>query len=217
MDIDPTQPHFNDGHPIPSEKVGRPLQGEKMSLEEKALTKSSPKSSRRLRYEAEVETIKQRHGGLENIRESLGLSRKEITKWLLVDPSAWTRWTQRGESAPPHVYKTLALLLEAGKGLQVGTQEGHGWTRDLRALEDKWETRTKQELDSLETELRGQHSLFSGQHQRQLEEIEMDFRDRFRVQGELFRVELEKQQELGFGWKLLVLVSITLCIYNFVL
>ncbi len=37
----------------------------------------------------------------------------------MVDPSAWTRWTQEKSDAPPHVYKTLSLLIEKLQNSQV--------------------------------------------------------------------------------------------------
>lgn len=70
------------------------------------------KSSLRLRYEAEVELIKKKLGGLEAIRETLGLSQRKMTQLLLVDPSAWTRWTRGpAEDAPPHIYRALQWYL----------------------------------------------------------------------------------------------------------
>ncbi len=70
----------------------------------------SPKkarSSHRLHYEAQVEVIRKQIGNLDQIREILGLSQRKICQLLMVDPSAWTRWTKKGESAPPHIYRAL--------------------------------------------------------------------------------------------------------------
>jgi transcriptional regulator with XRE-family HTH domain len=69
------------------------------------------KSSQRLRYEAEVELIRKKLGDLEAIRETLGLTQRKMAQLLLVDPSAWTRWTKGGESAPPHIYRMLQWYL----------------------------------------------------------------------------------------------------------
>jgi transcriptional regulator with XRE-family HTH domain len=65
------------------------------------------RSSDRLHYEAQVEVIRRQLGDLEKIREDLGLSQRKICQLLMVDPSAWTRWTKKGESAPPHIYRAL--------------------------------------------------------------------------------------------------------------
>lgn len=65
------------------------------------------KSSFRMHYEAQVEVIRKQIGDLEKIRENLGLSQRKISQLLMVDPSAWTRWTKKGEAAPPHIYRAL--------------------------------------------------------------------------------------------------------------
>lgn len=69
------------------------------------------KSSQRLLYEAEVEIFKKKVGDLEEIRIHLGLSQRKICQLLLVDPSAWTRWTKKGERPPPHIYRSLQWYL----------------------------------------------------------------------------------------------------------
>ena len=72
---------------------------------------SAPKSSLRLKYEAEVSVLRRKLGGLEEIRGRLGLSSRKMAQLLMVDPSAWTRWVQGGDSAPPHVWRALAWYL----------------------------------------------------------------------------------------------------------
>lgn len=69
------------------------------------------KSAIRMRYEAEVSFLRKQNGELEQIRERLGLSRRKICQLLLVDPSAWTRWTAPGSEAPPHIYRALDWYL----------------------------------------------------------------------------------------------------------
>jgi hypothetical protein len=68
------------------------------------------RSSLRQRYEAVARVIEKRLGGLESVRESLGLSQRKMAQLLLVDPSAWTRWTS-GDAAPPHIWRALAWYL----------------------------------------------------------------------------------------------------------
>ncbi|MCB0348207.1 MAG: hypothetical protein KDD37_05195 [Bdellovibrionales bacterium] len=58
-------------------------------------------------YRSIVETIKNELGDLEDIRNILGLSRRQMCRLLLVDPSAWTRWTRDDQDAPPHIYQAL--------------------------------------------------------------------------------------------------------------
>lgn len=69
------------------------------------------KSAARIRAESQVEVLKRRLGTLEQIRAELGLSRRQISQLLLVDPSAWSRWTAPGNDAPPLVYRALAWYL----------------------------------------------------------------------------------------------------------
>lgn len=69
------------------------------------------KSTLRMRYEAEARVIKKKVGDLETIRQTLGVSQRKIAQLLLVDPSAWTRWTRDGEDAPPHIYRALQWYL----------------------------------------------------------------------------------------------------------
>lgn len=70
----------------------------------------APKTSQRLRYLAEVEVLKRQLGSLEEVRVQMGLSRRKMCQLLLVDPSAWTRWTRDESKVPPHVWKMLSLL-----------------------------------------------------------------------------------------------------------
>lgn len=72
---------------------------------------SKIKSSLRLKYDAEVLAITKQHGNLEDIRRKLGLSKRKIAQMLLVDPSAWTRWTSADGEAPPHIYRALEWYL----------------------------------------------------------------------------------------------------------
>ena len=72
---------------------------------------SRVKSSTRMRYEAEVGFLKKQNGDLEEIRARLGLSRRKICQLLMVDPSAWTRWTSHPREAPPHIYRALDWYL----------------------------------------------------------------------------------------------------------
>lgn len=66
------------------------------------------KTSLRMVYEAQTQVIRQQIGRLEEVREKLGLSQRKISQLLMVDPSAWTRWTKDGlDSAPPHIWRAL--------------------------------------------------------------------------------------------------------------
>lgn len=65
------------------------------------------KTSLRLIYEAQSQVIQKQIGDLESVREKLGLNARKICQLLMVDPSAWNRWTRPGATAPPHIWRAL--------------------------------------------------------------------------------------------------------------
>ncbi len=65
------------------------------------------KTSHRMHYEAQVEVIKKQVGDLESIRSQLGLTQRKMAQLLMVDPSAWTRWTRKRDQVPPHIFRAL--------------------------------------------------------------------------------------------------------------
>jgi transcriptional regulator with XRE-family HTH domain len=81
--------------------------GTEITFSEPSMEGSRSKSAVRIHYEAQVEVIKKQLGNLEKIRENLGLSQRKICQLLMVDPSAWSRWNQKGENPPPHIYRAL--------------------------------------------------------------------------------------------------------------
>ncbi len=75
------------------------------------------------KYGSAIQEIQKQHGGLEDMRVKLNISRKQICDFLMVDPSAWSRWTagEKGgdrSAVPPHVYRTMALIM-ASSGVQA--------------------------------------------------------------------------------------------------
>ncbi len=69
------------------------------------------RSSLRTRYETEAKDILSRTGGIESVRQRLGLSQRAMAQALLVDPSAWTRWVKGITPTPPYVARMLELFL----------------------------------------------------------------------------------------------------------
>lgn len=66
------------------------------------------KTSLRMSYEAQAQVIRHQLGPLDGVRLKLGLSQRKIAQLLMVDPSAWTRWTKNEmDSAPPHIWRAL--------------------------------------------------------------------------------------------------------------
>ncbi len=135
------------------------------STHSQAPSRSRPKSSLRLRYEAEVALIKRKLGSLEDMRRQLGLPQRKLCQLLLVDPSAWTRWNREGEDAPPHIYRMLQWYLalqdkypalEPGFWLQT-------IARTKEPLEDTLRTQKieelKREVEVLREEMANQRSL----------------------------------------------------------
>jgi len=77
-------------------------------------------SAQRMKYSAEVKLIQNQHGDLEAMRRTLGLSQRKMAQLLLVDPSAWTRWTRPNGNPPPHIFRALSwflLLQEKAPGM----------------------------------------------------------------------------------------------------
>lgn len=95
------------------------------------------KTSHRMLYDAEVEIIRQQIGDLEDIRFRLGLSARKMAQLLLVDPSAWTRWTKKITPPPPHVFRALQWYLT----LQ---EKNPGFTPQI-FLASQWHSRKKQD------------------------------------------------------------------------
>lgn len=89
------------------------------------------RSSNRMLYEAQVIAIQQQIGGLEEVREKLGLSQRKICQLLMVDPSAWNRWTAEEGSAPPHVWRALQWYFALKKELP-GINENYFLSHEMR-------------------------------------------------------------------------------------
>ncbi len=107
------------------------------------------KSSLRLTYEAQVRVIQQQTGGLEKIRQKLGLSQRKMAQLLMVDPSAWTRWTKSvgGEGAPPSVWRSLQWYLTLQDKIPGLNHQYFLSFQSNKALESKTdELKLKQEM-----------------------------------------------------------------------
>lgn len=76
-------------------------------------TTTRPKTALRLKYEAEVRAFKVRYISIENVRKTLGFSRRKMCQLLMVDPSAWSRWMKDETKIPPHIYRALEWLILA--------------------------------------------------------------------------------------------------------
>ena len=153
-----------------------------------------PKSAQRLRYDAEVETIKKRFGSLDQMRTTLGLSRRRMCEYLLVDPSAWTRWTAsgNGESAPHHVYKTMCLLMEK-----------FAIDKDLFKVNGAPDAQVVSHLKS-DIEMRV-HDILTN--------YSSDVEDRVQTHFEKFKSTVQGGAELSLGWKILIILNLGAIMY----
>ncbi len=109
------------------------------------------KSSNRMFYEAQTEVIRKQIGGLEKIRRDLGLSQRKICQLLLVDPSAWTRWTK--DDAPPHIYRALQWYMTIQEKIP-GITPQYFIGRDVHRVD----TSQKQALELLQQKLELLHA-----------------------------------------------------------
>lgn len=105
-------------------------------------------SPSRLNYEAQVKVIQGQIGDLEHIRSVLGLSQRKMAQLLLVDPSSWSRWTQRGDDVPPHIYRALQwymILQEKVPGLNAS----YFLQKDISSFRKEIESTLTKRMDEL--------------------------------------------------------------------
>jgi len=148
------------------------------------------KTSLRLKYEAESRVIRKQLGGLNEIRQMLGLSQRKMCQLLMVDPSAWTRWTKDESKVPPHVWRALQWYIE----LENKRPEWAQWRQyvlarpesrdskpiDFTPLRDEW----RSDVESLRS------------NQSQIEQLVL------------------RHQGIGFVWKILLLFNTLFILYH---
>jgi hypothetical protein len=76
-------------------------------IEDKPPKNDRKKTEIRMHFDGEVEIIKKQIGTLEEVRIKLDLSARKMCQLLMVDPSAWNRWTTGVTPPPPHIYRAL--------------------------------------------------------------------------------------------------------------
>lgn len=131
-------------------------------------TKERSKTSDRMTYEAEVDVIKNQIGDLDEIRHRLGLSARKMAQLLMVDPSAWTRWTKKITPPPPHIYRALQwylILFEKNPGFTPQIFLSHRWhsqernkTQKSQELEQEISL-LKEQLRTLEQQVKSDHKM----------------------------------------------------------
>lgn len=65
------------------------------------------KSPIRSHFDEEVDLIRKQIGTIEEVRIKLDLTARKMCQLLMVDPSAWNRWTTGITNPPPHIYRSL--------------------------------------------------------------------------------------------------------------
>lgn len=154
------------------------------------------KTSLRMKYEAEAKVLLKGLGGLEGIRQNLGLSQRKMAQLLLVDPSAWSRWVKDESKVPPHVVKALQWygLLEAKDPIwQQWRELIH--KREMDPPFDRWRRGIESKLAQSERTA----PILPEQWQNRMEDLRQD---NLRLAS-----ELEKRMVLGLSWKLLLILN----------
>jgi hypothetical protein len=117
------------------------------------------KSPFRMQYAAETKIFLSQYGGLENIRQKLGFSRRKMCQLLLVDPSAWTRWMKDESKVPPHIYRALEWFLALNEKALTQPELGAIFTARYKATAQNSDQKPGfliAELESLRAELKRQ-------------------------------------------------------------
>ncbi|NCN40976.1 hypothetical protein GW916_06965 [bacterium] len=107
-----------------------------INIDQKAY-KNGAKTALRMRYMAEVEVLRKELGGLEQVRERLQLSRRKMCQKLLVDPSAWTRWSKDESKVPPHIWKMLSFITQDSSG-RISRLEKEALSKKVEDLESSF-------------------------------------------------------------------------------
>lgn len=118
--------------------------------------KTRVKTSNRMNYEAQVDVIRKQIGDLEAIRGKLNLSQRKMAQLLLVDPSAWSRWTTPGESAPPHIYRALQWYMTLQEQVP-GLNAAYFLQKDTNGLKMEIQNYTDLKLNDLEDMVKKSH------------------------------------------------------------
>lgn len=204
-DLDRVFSRLEESPRIPSEFAPKTL-GESSVDEVEGQGQEKLKTSLRLRYEAEVEVIRKKLGGLEKVRLELGLTRRKMCQLLMVDPSAWTRWTRDETKVPPHVYRALQWYL----ALIEKQPEWHPQNAYLGAF--KPESSVVPQVKEIEQRLSDRIERLKRSEQEDQEHLE----DRLtRIKFEVTNAiqQMQNRTEVQVGWKILLILNTILVFY----
>jgi transcriptional regulator with XRE-family HTH domain len=155
------------------------------------------KTTLRIRYESEARVLLQKMGGLEGIRQQLGLSQRKICSLLLVDPSAWSRWIKDESRTPPHVVRCLQWYMELeGKNPAWAQWREMVLKREFDPPIEKWQLEIEKRLN-----LKRFAPSIEGTEQPD------EAAEQLRQQNSELRLELKRQSAIGLGFKVILLVN----------
>lgn len=162
------------------------------------------KSEQRIRYDAEIELIRRRFGSLEDMRMALGLSQRKMAELIMVDPSAWTRWTKGSDGdAPPHVYRALAWYMELREKLSHEISPVAAAKAVVPA-----KTQVTEKYAPVSTTPSS-----AGITEDQIENLRIEMREAWdREKAELIQ-KVSKAEQVTLGWKLFLMINTALVIY----
>lgn len=185
--------------------------------------KARIKTSNRLNYEAQVEVIKKQIGDIEVIRNKLNLSQRKMAQLLLVDPSAWSRWSTPGESAPPHIYRALQWYMSLQEQIP-GLNAAYFLQKDTDVLKKELKSFTETQVQEIEKSI-------ATLQERTAEIVHHSSKDILKLEDEVqglrvevidARKELKKSQEnlkllkkrVGFVFLIMFFVVIIIALQN---
>jgi transcriptional regulator with XRE-family HTH domain len=167
------------------------------------------KSHLRMKYEAERVILQKKLGGLEGARKSLGLSRRKICQLLLVDPSAWTRWTKDDGKAPPHIYRALQWYIEL-------VEKKPEWSpqNSFHPYIDQFQPKLDKQWDEIQVEVEKTLSRIKNHSDDVSEQMEST-QQNWEIEKRRLESKIEKKDASLAVWKMIVLIHS--CVFFFTL
>lgn len=170
------------------------------------LASLSTKTSRRLQYEAEVAVIRKKLGTLEDIRQSLGLSRRKMAHLLMVDPSAWSRWTKPEASVPPHIYRGLQWYMALIEKQVAWHPQNSFNSGEVHKINEERLSQVQMDMNRQIAYLKKENNRLEEELSKRVAQIEEKSIDTAR----------EHDVSVSLGWKLLVLLNFLGLFFNIV-
>lgn len=166
------------------------------------------RNPQRMTYQAQVDVIQRQIGGIEDVRLKLGLSARRICQLLLVDPSAWSRWTRSPSGPPAHVWRALQwymILNEKIPGLTPDYFVGRN------PIDESY--RIRREMDQKVQALEKGQVAWSLEQKQVLEKLQLEIANSLRreqeLRGQLKAFEFRMKKMTNLGWLLVAAVAVS--------